>query len=154
MLLTAKPYVEVPVKVDTLPGVFMIGEYEFEYEEIVKDCDQLLLDVCQDSMQLAYRHWLLMLHDMENYAESVNYDIKGIKIWLNVFWDDSGKLDRLVYYPKPNSRNADFTKLTEFFEDFLSKYDKIPLKSEACFSHYGSATFPTFAKLYLPDNGD
>lgn len=136
------------IAVDSIPPVFMIGEYEFEYEEMVKTCDKLLLEVCQDSMQLAYKHWLLMLHDMENYAESVDFDIKGIKIWLNIFWNDQGKINKLVYYPKPNSRNTDFSKLTEFFEEFLGNYD-FPLEYTSCFSHYGSATFPTFAKLYL-----
>ncbi len=141
-----KAYPTVPV--DSLPSVFMIGEHEFEYEQLVKNCNELLLDVCQDSMQVAYKHWLLMLHDMENYAETNNFDIKGIKIWVNIFWDESGTIDQLVYYPKPNSRNADFTELTSFFEKFVAQY-RFPIENPQCFSHYGSATFPTFAKMYL-----
>ncbi len=138
------------VVVDTLPPVFLIGEHEFEYESKVKECDKLLLEVCQDSMQLAYKHWLLMLHDMEIYAEAEGFDIKGIKIWLNVFWDENGSIDKIVYYPKPNSRNADFDELTIFLKKFVTRY-KFPLNYESCFSHYGSATFPTFAKLYLQE---
>ncbi len=128
----------------------MIGEHEFEYEELVKSCDILLLDICQDSMQLAYTNWLTMLNEMEIYAESNNFDIKGIKIWLNVFWNKDGKINKLVYYPKPNSRNIDFSTLTEFFQTFLAKHT-FPIEVESCFSHYGSATFPTFANLYLGD---
>ncbi len=135
---------------DTIPSVFMIGEHEFEYEDKVQECNKLLLEVCQDSMELAYKHWLLMLHDMEIYAESQKFDIKGIKIWLNVFWNADGSLDKLVYYPKPNSRNTDFTKLTAFLEKFLVYYE-FPLQYKSCFAHYGSATFPTFAKLYLQE---
>ena len=141
---------EKTVVVDTLPPVFLIGEHEFEYEAKVKDCDKLLLEVCQDSMQLAYKHWLLMLHDMENYADTEAFDIKGIKIWLNVFWDQDGTINKIVYYPKPNSRNADFTELTAFLEKFILQY-QFPLDYKSCFSHYGSATFPTFAKMYLKE---
>ena len=128
----------------------MIGEHEYEYESKVKTCNKLLLEVCQDSMELAYKHWLLMLHDMEIYAESQNFDIKGIKIWLNVFWNNDGTINNFVYYPKPNSRNTDFTKLTAFLDKFLVYY-KFPLEYQTCYSHYGSATFPTFAKLYLQE---
>jgi len=134
--------------VDSLPSVFMIGENEFEYEQLIKNCNELLLDVCEDSMQVAYKHWLLMLHDMEIYADANDFDIKGIKIWVNIFWDETGTIDQLVYYPKPNSRNTDFSELTVFFEKFVEQY-QFPLKNQKCFSHYGSATFPTFAKLYL-----
>ena len=141
---------EKAVSIDTLPPVFLIGEHEFEYESQVKKCDKLLLEVCQDSMQLAYKHWLLMLHDMEIYADAEDFDIKGIKIWLNVFWDEAGTIDNIVFYPKPNSRNADFTDLTAFFEKFMLQYE-FPLNYQSCFSHYGSATFPTFAKLYLQE---
>jgi len=143
-------YAEKTISVDTLPPVFLIGEHEFEYESKVKECDKLLLEVCQDSMQLAYRHWLLMLHDMEIYAEAEDFDIKGIKIWLNVFWDAEGSIDKIVYYPKPNSRNTDFSQLTLFLEKFVLQYE-FPLDYNSCFSHYGSATFPTFAKLYLQE---
>lgn len=141
---------EKTVSLDTLPPVFLIGEHEYEYESKVKNCNKLLLEVCQDSMQLAYKHWILMLHDMEIYAEAEDFDIKGIKIWLNVFWDESGSIDKIVYYPKPQSRNTDFTQLTTFFEKFILQY-KFSLEYESCFSHYASATFPTFAKLYLQE---
>ena len=141
---------EKTVSVDTLPPVFLIGEHEFEYESKVKSCDKLLLEVCQDSMQLAYKHWLLMLHDMEIYADTQDFDIKGIKIWLNVFWDKDGTIDKIVYYPKPNSRNTDFSHLTSFFEKFILQYS-FSMDYKSCFSHYGSATFPTFAKLYLQE---
>lgn len=141
---------EKTTEIDSLPPVFMIGEYEYEYESMVKDCNKLLLEVCQDSMELAYKHWLLMLHDMEIYAESQKFDIKGIKIWLNVFWNEDGNINHFVYYPKPNSRNTDFTKLTIFLEKFLLHY-KFPLDYQSCYAHFGSATFPTFAKLYLQE---
>ncbi len=133
---------------DTLPSVFMIGENEIEYEELVGNCNKLLLTVCNDSMDLAYRKWMGLLSDMEKYAEANDFDIKGIKIWLNVFWNTDGTIKHLVYYPKPNSRNMDFSKLSVFMDSFTEKY-KMDFTYQKCFSHYGSAAFPTFADIYL-----
>lgn len=135
-------------KIDSLPQVFMIGENEIEYENLVSVCNKPLLNVYQDSMDMAYRYWMSMLSDMEKYAERAEFDIKGIKIWLNVFWNPDGTIKHLVYFPKPNSRNMDFDLLTKFFARFADHW--IASSDEAkCYSHYGSATFPTFAELYL-----
>lgn len=139
---------EYIILADTLPQVFMIGQNELQYEGLVSKCNNPLLTVCQDSMDLAYRKWMGMLSDMEQFAEKSEFDIKGIKIWLNVFWDENGRIDHLVYFPKPNSRNMDFDLLTQFFFNFVDQYQMDKLSSQ-CYSHYGSATFPTFADIYL-----
>lgn len=135
---------------DTLPVVFMIGQNELQYEGLVTECSNPLLTVCQDSMDLAYRQWMGMLNEMEQFAEKSEFDIKGIKIWLNVFWDAEGQIRHLVYFPKPNSRNMDFDLLTKFLFKFADNY-QMDQPSAACFSHFASATFPTFAEYYLQE---
>ncbi len=136
---------------DSLPPVFMIGEYERAYEELVGDCGVHLLDICSDSMDLAYKKWLSLLSDIEDYAQKNEFEIRGSKLWFNVFWNQDGSIKHIVYYPKPNSRNMNFDKFTQFLRIFLVKY-KSDLVSEDCFSHYGTATFPSFAELYLDNN--
>ncbi len=135
-------------ELDSLPSVFMIGENEAEYEVLVSTCNDPLLSVCNDSMDEAYKKWLGLLSDMEKYAESKDFDIRGIKIWLNVFWNTDGSIKHLVYYPKPNSRNMDFELLSDFLVTFQSEYN-MDFTNQKCFSHYGSAAFPTFADIYL-----
>jgi len=129
----------------------MIGQNEIKYEDLVAKCSNPLLTVCQDSMDLAYRRWMGLLSDMEQYAEKSDFDIKGIKIWLNVFWNPDGTIKHLVYFPKPNSRNMNFDNLTKFMFKFMDNYAMESLDSK-CYSHYGSASFPTFAEIYLKDN--
>lgn len=136
------------VAIDSLPAVFQIGQNEEAYESLVSECSNPLLTVCNDSMDLAYRTWMLMLSDMEQYAERSEFDIKGIKIWLNVFWNADGTIKHLVYFPKPNSRNMDFDLLTLFLGKFVKAY-KMDALDSSCFSHIGSAAFPTFADYYL-----
>ena len=145
-----KGEVQVSGKLDTLPHVFMIGQHEIEYEDLVAKCSNPLLTVCKDSMDLAYKRWMGLLSEMEQYAENSDFDIKGIKIWLNVFWNPDGTIKHLVFFPKPNSRNMDFNNLTLFFEKFTNTYEMESLDSK-CYSHYGSASFPTFADYYLKD---
>lgn len=89
-----------------------------------------------------------MLSTMEEYADKSEFDIKGIKIWLNVFWNPDGSIKHLVYFPKPNSRNMDFDLLTIFLGKFVDDY-QIESWDTSCFSHFGSAAFPTFADYYL-----
>ena len=134
-----------------IPAVFMIGDYELDYEALVVECDDLLLNVCNDSMDEAYEHWLLMLHDIELYAQEKKVEIRGVKLWLNAFWNPDGSIRHLVYYPKPNCRNMDFEHLTSFFNEFLEGY-QFTKSAKKCFAHYGSASFPTHTDLYFQDS--
>ena len=138
-----------PMQIDSLPNVFMIGENESEYERMMTGCNTLLLSICKDDMELAYRKWLGLLSEMEKYADTKEIDIRGVKIWINVFWNTDGSIKHLVYYPKPNSKNMDFDKLSVFFAEFAQEYKMEFSSIEKCFSHFGSATFPTFADIYL-----
>ncbi len=145
---TVRADVSTYTALDSIPTVFKIGENEIAYEKLVSVCSQPLLSVCQDSMDLAYEKWMLMLSDMEKHAESAEFDIKGIKIWLNVFWNSDGTIKNLIYYPKPNSRNMDFDLLTKFLDSFSGTYST-EIQFSGCYSHYGSAAFPTFSSYYL-----
>lgn len=128
-----------------VPKVFMIGENEKDYEALVGECQNILLSVCDNSMEEAYDKWSTMLSDMEKYAEKSQFDLKGIKVWINVFWNNDGTFKNIVYYPKPNSKNMDFEELTSFLYGFVADY-QFDVKSDACYSHFGSASFPTFAR--------
>lgn len=134
-----------------LPAVFLIGEHEQAYEGLSLECNSLLLSVCNDTMELAYKKWMSMLSDIETYAAQMDFDINGVKIWTNVYWNPDGSIKHIAYYPKPNSKNMNFKDLTQFLEAFVAQY-KLPVSHTQCFSHYGSANFPTFAKLFLKEN--
>ena len=77
-----------------LPRVFLVGENEESYEKMMGNYTELLLTVSDNSMDKAYDHWIGMLTEMEEFASSKDYDINGLKIWMNVFWNKSGKIDR------------------------------------------------------------
>lgn len=132
--------------------MFWIGEYEEKYEKLSVTCERKLLSICGESMEMAYAKWMRVLSDIEKYSEEVEFDIKGLKIWINVFWNPDGTIRHIVYYPKPNSKNFpdNFEKLTAFFIEFVDQY-KSPITDDACFSHNGTANFPIYAKLFFPN---
>ena len=129
------------------PSVFLIGQNERSYEKLLSEYNEMLLTVCENDMNVAYAKWIDLLVNLETYAEEVGFDINGIKIWINVFWNPDGTLEHIVYHPKPNSRNMDTDILSAFFEEFSKTY-KMDISHPNKFSHYGSAAFPTFPKRY------
>lgn len=126
----------------TPPKVFILGEHESAYEKLNIDYPVMLLTACNGDMDLAYQKWLSMLTEMEAYATLINYDIKGVKVWLNVFWNQDGTVKHIAYHLKQNSRNIDTAEFTAFLISFMGKY-KFPLINNEKYSHYGSASFPT-----------
>lgn len=128
-----------------LPRVFMIGEYEKPYDKLTSTYEKLLLHIYKDDIQKAFSGWTSVLISMEDYAKEASFNLNGLKLWMNVFFNIDGSIQHIVYYPKPNSRNMEFEQLTNFFISFCKTYrypDPIPVKC----SHFGSASFPTFMK--------
>lgn len=137
-------------KTNEIKKVFLVGEYENDYAGLIKQYPQNLIDVSNDSIELAYVNWMYLLYDMESFSHKINYDLNGIKLWLNVFWNKNGNIDYISYYPKPNSRNVELNELTAFFSEFIKNY-KPRLVSNENFAHFGSAKFPSFAEKFIED---
>ena len=131
--------------------VFMIGEYQETYDKIMMEYKSHLLEVCDNSMDNAYQKWSGVLYDLEKYVIAEDFDIRGVKLWMNVFFNKNGKIDYLVFYPKPVSKNMNYEKLEDILEKFVINY-KSGITSEKSFSHYGSASFPVFYSTYKRDD--
>jgi len=132
-----------------LPISFVIGENEEAYSQLMLKYETGLIEICEDDMDLAFQKWSSMLMEMEAYAERIDFDIKGVKLWLNVFWDADGNIKHIGYYLKGNSRNLSSEELSAFFSSF-SRHYRFPLVADKAYSHYGSASFPTHYKVELP----
>jgi hypothetical protein len=133
---------------DNIPLVFYIGEDENNYEKLVQKYNTMLFAVCNNNMELAFDNWTVLLKDLEDFSNKSNIDLKGVKLWLNVFWDKDGTIDHMVFYPKPNSRNLNYDNVKALLTNFAKTYQS-PLKHTTRFSHYGSATFPVFSRSMI-----
>lgn len=133
-----------------LPKVFLIGEYPEEFDLASAEYNLQLLDACNQNMDRAYYKWQSMLIEMEDYAEALGFEIKGVKMWIKVFWAANGKIDHIAYHLKPKSRNVDQNRLTAFLMNFMDKYE-FPLIADEKFSNYSIANFPT---VFVRNNDD
>lgn len=132
------------MKPDTiLPKAFLLGDHERQFEKLTMDYETLLLTAANNDMDAAFSKWIRMISEMENYSESIGYDLKGIKMWMNIFWEPDGTIAHIAFFLKPNSRNVDVEELKAFFSSFARHYT-FPLSCDSKYSHYGSASFPTF----------
>ncbi|KAA3637051.1 MAG: hypothetical protein DWQ02_07305 [Bacteroidetes bacterium] len=127
----------------TAPKVFVLGEQEKSYEQLNQAYSQTLLEASDNNIQEAFNQWVSMMEAMDKYAEKIKFDLKGVRVWLHVFWSQDGTIDHIGYLLRPDSRNANPAELNAFFSTFMKKY-KFPVKSEKKFNHYTGATFPTF----------
>lgn len=137
------PKVSSQVTSDTLPKVFLIGEYEMQYNEMISISPDLLMSVCKNDMDKAYSKWLTFLVGLEKFAIENDVNINGVKIWINVFWDESGAIKHIAFYPKPNSKNMEYEYLSALLKEYAETYE-VGLGHDKMFAHYGSASFPSF----------
>lgn len=141
ILLSIGETTAIPVSNDPLPKVFLLGEYETKYEKLKNTHKEQLLSICSNDMKGAFKKWISMLQEMEAYGEQVEYDLKGVKFWLHVFWNEDGSISNIAYHLRPNSRHLDTNELTIFLTNFINYY-RLPLTTQTKYSHYSSAYFP------------
>ena len=137
----------------TTPAVSLIGEREMVFKELSVTHPGILLSVCGNDMDVAYDKWMEMLGEMEDYAESIDYDIKGMKTYMYVYWNPDGTIAHLSFFPKTKSRNIPINELKAFFTNFVAQY-QMQVVTDTGFSHYASAAFPVFARPQYRVNKD
>ncbi len=127
------------------PAVFILFNDEARHQKLVEDHPRSLLAVADNDPKAALGDWLSFLQNIETYAASINYDLKGVQLYLHAFWDTDGSIDALGYFLQPESRNVPEEELSVFFRKFIENYEP-KLISEKKFSHYTSVSFPTFVE--------
>ena len=142
MGFTQEP-VQKPRTTSELPKVFLIGEYENLYSGLYAKYPGILLHQTNNNMDQAFHKWLQMLYAMEVHADKIDYNLKGVKVWLQVFYDRSGKIDHILFFKKPLSKNVPDAELVAFFKSFLRDY-QLSIEAVENFNHSGSASFPTY----------
>ncbi len=128
-----------------LPKVFILGEEEKLYETLTKNYSETLLSACGGNMDLAVEKWLGMMQEMEAYAKKIRYELRGIKLWMHVFWDADGTIKHIGFRLRPDSRNVRQEELAAFLASFMGKY-KFPVTYNNTYAHYVGVTFPTFVE--------
>ncbi len=129
-----------------LPTVFVLGDFESSYDDLVQSYEQSLLTACDCTMKNAFAKWLGMLHELDLYARKQSIDIRGVKVWLHVFFNPDGSIDHIAYHLRPNSRDIEAEQMTYLLDGFAKQYS-FPLTASEGYAHYSTGAFPVFGEL-------
>ena len=130
-----------------IPKVFKLGEDESTYDELVKGYPLSLLEATNNDVKGAFNKWIQVLEEMENYSEKIRYNIKGLKLRLHVFWNESGNIDHIGYLLREDSRNVNDAELKAFLKSFVGR-SKMDITAMRKYSFYTTATFPVYVERY------
>ena len=130
---------------DALPRVFLIGDYEDAFENLLSEYPKSLIDACDGDMGKAFERWIVMAAEIEAYAEKMGFDILGVKAWFHVFFDKAGRIDHIAFHLKPKSKNVDLEAFKGMLEEFAGQY-QFPLLSNEKYQNYSSVQFPLVYK--------
>lgn len=125
---------------------FILGENEEQYDQLRTEHARTLLTVFDNNQEEALQSWFQLLQKMEGYSQKINFDVDGLKLYLNVFWNADGSIAYIGALPKPDSKNVKKEDLVAFLSSFIRQYTPDGPTSDRKFSHYTSVAFPTFAK--------
>lgn len=137
---------------DGISRVFMMGEKEGEYENLKKQYQQSLLQACDNRIEKASGKWLQLLKAMEDYSKTIDFDLKGLKLWLHVFWAADGSIEHIGFFLRPDSRNLDLKELKAFFTSFLNQGGhQTEVETVGKFAKYARASFPVYSQRMEKD---
>jgi hypothetical protein len=126
-------------------SIFEIGKDEQNYRTISEAYPETLLSWKKDDYTQSALLWFDFLKSMETYAEAIQFNLNGLKLWIHIFWNEKGEISHVGYFVHPESRQIDKKELNAFLSAYSRLAKKPDFKSGMKISHYTSASFPTFA---------
>mgnify|MGYP000849797123 CR=1 FL=1 len=126
-----------------LPKVIIMGDAnQSQFESALEvDYQKLLLTACGNDVSKASIAWNQLSLDMEAFGAAEKFDLDGLKVWVYVLFNSTGKMDHLAYYLKPGSRFIRPEEFGPFLEKFMAQY-QLSVTATYNFSQYGSLVFP------------
>ena len=127
----------------TLPKVFVIGDFQENYEKLFSTYPDILITACNDNLDTAQAAWLSYVTTMENYSKEINFDLEGVSMWVHFFWSKTGEVAHIAYHLQPRSRFVKDDAMLAFLRSYARQHP-IEVSAIRAFNHYGSASFPLY----------
>jgi len=89
------------------------------------------------------KNWQHLLMGIEKYSEEIDFDLKGVKIWIKVFFSKDGNINHITYILSETSINIDTVELEAFLRSFMRNY-KLPESHEQKFAYDARVLFPLY----------
>lgn len=124
----------------SLPKVSLIGEYPDAVETLNKNYPATLFDICDNDIDCVFSSWGKFLSNLESYSKSIDFDLKSVKLMLQIYWGEDGRVEHITYWLKPESININEDHLQAFFNAFIRQFKGEPIGKK--YQHSGNASFP------------
>lgn len=138
--LTAVQAQQVPAN-KALPKVINVSQNSAVLEELSNQYQSSLFSASDTNFVATVKNWRGFLLSMEQYSEAIDFDIKGVKVWLKVFWAKDGNIDYIAYALSGRSINIDVVEWEAFLRSFMLN-NKMALQHTRGFTYDGRIMFP------------
>lgn len=128
---------------DEFPKVINVSQNSTILEELSADYKGSLFLASDTNVVKTMQNWKHLLVNMETYAKDIDFDLKGVKFWVKIFWAKNGTIDHITYILSDSSININTIDLEAFLRSFMRNY-KLPLNSRNKFSYDGRVMFPLY----------
>ena len=118
-----------PLVAQDMRRSFILGENETAFDELRDKYARTLLTVCNNNQEEAITNWFKLLQKVEAYGEKIDFDLNGVKLYINVFWKADGNIAHIGILPMSNSKNVKHENLVAFFSSFIRQYVPEGIKS-------------------------
>lgn len=125
------------------PQVVNVGQNSEILEDLSTSYKSSLFSASDADFIKTTKNWQHVLTGIEKYAEEIDFDLKGVKIWIKVFFAKDGNIDHITYILSDTSINIDTIELEAFFRSFMRNY-KLPEFHEQKFSYDARIQFPLY----------
>ncbi len=125
----------------SLPPVINVAKNSTALDELSNNYQSSLFSASKADFMETGHNWRKLLLSMEQYADKIDFDIKGVKVWIKVFWDKEGNVEHIAYALSDRSINIDLVEWEAFLRSFI-RNNKLPLQHSRSFTYDGRVMFP------------
>lgn len=143
LMLCCTLLLNMTVQAQQLPKVFNITNQSELLEQLSASYPQSLFNASETNIEKMLQNWNHVLNGMEAYAESIDFDLKGVRVWLKICWAKDGQIDHIVYYLLDESINIDLLEFEAFLRSFMLNY-RLPIKHKTGFAYDARLVFPLY----------
>lgn len=128
---------------DNLPKVVNVAKNSKILEDLSSTYKSSLFSASDADFIKTTKNWQKVLVGIEKYAEEIEFDLKGVKIWIKVFFAKDGNIEHITYILAEDSINIDTIELEAFLRSFMKNY-KLPELHNQKFSYDARILFPLY----------
>jgi hypothetical protein len=123
------------------PPVINVAQNSAALDALSNTYQSSLFSASNADFRETVNNWSIFLRSMEQYAEEIDFDIKGVKVWMKVFWAKDGSVNHLAYALSDRSININLTEWEAFLRSFI-RNRKMALQHSKGFTYDGRIMFP------------